>query len=45
MITTALDFTGCVEKDDFFDRIIEALGLGVGYCGANRLVEDITRVE
>ena len=40
MITTALDFTGCEEKEDFYDRIIEALAIG-GYCGT----EDITRVE
>lgn len=44
MITTALDFTGCEEKEDFYDRIIEALAIG-GYCGTNRPVEDITRVE
>lgn len=35
MKTAVLDFTGCVEKDDFFDRIIDALDIGVGYCGRN----------
>ncbi len=43
MITTALDFTGCEEKEDFYDRIIEALGIG-GYCGTNRSADDIARV-
>ena len=33
MRTSVLDFTGCVEEEDFFDRIIDALDLGVGYCG------------
>ena len=35
MKTAVLDFTGCVEKDNFYDRIIKALNLGVGYCCKN----------
>ncbi len=35
MKTAVLDFTGCVEENDFYDRIIGALDIGVGYCGRN----------
>ena len=35
MRTSVLDFTGCVEEKDFYDRIIDALDIGVGYCGRN----------
>ena len=46
MKTAVLDFTGCVEMDYFFDRIIEALGLGVGYCGRNwSAIYDFSRTE
>ena len=46
MRTSVLDFTGCVEKNDFFDRIIDALGLGVGYCGRNfDAIYDFSRTE
>lgn len=44
MITSVLDFTECVEEEDFYDRIIDALGLGVGYCGRNWSADDIAKV-
>lgn len=46
MRTSVLDFTGCVEEKDFYDRIIDALGLGVGYCGRNfDAIYDFSRTE
>ena len=33
--TKTLDFEGCTCAIEFFDRIIDALELGVGYCGRN----------
>ncbi|MBP3441435.1 MAG: barstar family protein [Clostridia bacterium] len=46
MRTSVLDFTGCVEKEDFYDRIIDALDLGVGYCGRNfDAIYDFSRTE
>lgn len=33
--TKTLDFEGCKSALDFYDRIIDALELGVGYCGRN----------
>ena len=46
MKTAVLDFTGCVEEKDFYDRIIDALGLGVGYCGRNfDAIYDFSRSE
>ena len=46
MRKSVLDFTGCVEEKDFYDRIIEALGLGVGYCGKNfDAIYDFSRTE
>ena len=35
LITRTLDFKGCDCALNFFERIIEALELGVGYCGLN----------
>ena len=46
MRTSVLDFTGCKEEEDFFDRIIDALVLGVGYCGRNfDAIYDFSRTE
>lgn len=46
MKTAKLDFTNCTEETDFFDRIIEALGLGVDYCGRNwSAIYDFSRSE
>lgn len=33
--TKTLDFKGCNCALEFFNRIIDALELGVGYCGIN----------
>ena len=44
--TKILDFEGCTCAIEFFDRIIDALQLGVGYCGRNwDAIYDFMRTE
>lgn len=44
--TRTLDFEGCTCATEFFDRIIDALELGVGYCGRNwDAIYDFMRTE